>query len=63
MKIDKADSGRFLIECDAIELMILSNGLNNIPQAVSDGDHGTLIGGSKQEVSALLDQLVAAQRG
>jgi hypothetical protein len=62
MKIEKAGSRRFLIECNANEMMILSNGLNNIAQAVSDGDHGTLIGGSKQEVAVMLDQLVAAQR-
>lgn len=62
MKIEKSDESQYTITCDNIEMMIISNALNNIPQAVSDGDFSTLIGGSKIEVQNILDALIAAQK-
>lgn len=62
MKVEKTDRSHFSIKCNAVEMMIISNALNNIPQAVSDGDFGALIGGYKEEVQHILDALLAAQR-
>lgn len=62
MNILQADSGDFCIECTRQELIILSNALNNIPQAVDEQEYTTLIGATKQETNFILDTLVAALR-
>ena len=58
MKIESND-GDFKIECSRDELSILSNALNNIPQAVSLHDYGSLIGAQKDQVDKMLGQLVS----
>ncbi|MEQ1509643.1 MAG: hypothetical protein ABL909_04480 [Sphingopyxis sp.] len=60
MKISHHDNGRFNLSCTREELAILSNALNNIPQAVSESDYSSLIGASKAEVEKVLDLLCAA---
>lgn len=47
----------FNIVLSRIEMCILNNALNNIPQAVSELDYTTLIGASKSEVTAMLDSI------
>jgi hypothetical protein len=42
------------------ELTILSNALNNIPQAVDEQEYTTLISASKSETNKILDTIVTA---
>lgn len=60
MNIFQEDSGDFRIECTRHELIILSNALNNIPQAVDEQDYTTLIGATKLETIEVLDAIIAA---
>ena len=62
MKITKAEDGAFRIDCDLDELMIMSNALNNIPQAVREHECTTLIGAPRDEINAVLNLLVKALR-
>jgi hypothetical protein len=50
-----SDNDVFTMTLSRIEMCILNNALNNIPQAVSQHDYTTLIGASKSEVTTLLD--------
>jgi hypothetical protein len=60
MNIQKDEDGSFLIKCSQNELAILSNALNNIPQAVDEQEYTTLISASKSETNKILDTIVAA---
>jgi hypothetical protein len=60
MNISKGKNSDFQIECSRNELIILSNALNNIPQAVDECEYTTLIGASKPETNEVLDAIVAA---
>jgi hypothetical protein len=60
MNIVREEKGNFCIECSHDELIILSNALNNIPQAVDEQEYTTLIGASKTETTKVLDTIVAA---
>jgi hypothetical protein len=62
MNILQKENGNFFIECNSDELIILSNALNNIPQAVDEQDYTTLIGASKMEVTEILDTIFVALR-
>ena len=59
MNISQEDSDHFWIECNRHELIILSNALNNIPQAVDEQEYTTLIGATKLETIRILDAIVA----
>lgn len=63
MKISRHDDGSFTLKCDRSELSILSNALNNIPQAVHEQEYTSLIGATKADATVLLDQCVAALGG
>jgi hypothetical protein len=60
MNIQKDENGSFLIKCSQNELTILSNALNNIPQAVDEQEYTTLISASKSETNKVLDTIVTA---
>lgn len=60
MNISKEENGGFHIKCSREELIILSNALNNIPQAVDEQEYTTLIGASKTDTNKVLDALVTA---
>jgi hypothetical protein len=60
MNILKSENGNFYIECSRDELIILSNALNNIPQAVDEQEYTTLIGASKTDAHKVLDAIVGA---
>jgi hypothetical protein len=60
MNILREENGNFCLECSHDELIILSNALNNIPQAVDEQEYTTLIGASKAETTNVLDIIVAA---
>jgi hypothetical protein len=62
MKIAKLDSGDFKIECNIDELMILSNVINNIPQAVDDVEYTTLIGATVSEIEEIHHIILDALR-
>jgi hypothetical protein len=62
MHISKGRNSDFQIECSRDELIILSNALNNIPQAVDECEYTTLIGAAKTEADKVLDAIVAALR-
>ena len=51
------DDGKFEIDCSRDELAILSNALNNIPQAVSVNEYTSLIGATKAEVEVMLEKI------
>jgi hypothetical protein len=52
-----SDGDVFGVVLSRVEMSILNNALNNIPQAVSELDYTTLIGASKSEVTAMLDSI------
>jgi hypothetical protein len=52
-----SDNDMFTMTLSRIEMSILNNALNNIPQAVSQHDYTTLIGASKSEVTTMLDSI------
>jgi hypothetical protein len=54
------EHGNFRIECSREELIVLSNALNNIPQAVDEQEYTTLIGASKTDAHKVLDAIVKA---
>jgi hypothetical protein len=61
MKITSSNNHQeFRIECNREELMVLSNAINNIPQAVSDKEYSSLIGVSKAEATKILHQIHTA---
>jgi hypothetical protein len=60
MKISKANENNFNVECSREELSVLSNALNNIPQAVDENEYTSLIGVTKASVNKILDILVAS---
>ena len=60
MKISKASENSFNVECSREELSVLSNALNNIPQAVDESEYTSLIGETKANVNKILDNLVAS---
>jgi hypothetical protein len=62
MNISKGRNSDFQIECSRDELIVLSNALNNIPQAVDEWEYTTLIGATKTEADKVLDAIVAALR-
>jgi hypothetical protein len=55
MNIQREANGDFNIKCSHDELIIISNALNNIPQAVSENEYTTLIGASKAETKEVLN--------
>lgn len=59
MKISERDGG-FEVTCSRDELIVINNALNNIPQAVSEPEYGSLIGANKTDVDALLAQINSA---
>ena len=59
MNIQKDENGNFHIRCSRDELIIISNALNNIPQAVDENEYTSLIGASKPETVAVLDLIVS----
>jgi hypothetical protein len=61
VKIERSGA-HFTLECSRHELEIISNSLNNIPQAVSIQDYSSLIGANKADVEKMLDQVVDALR-
>jgi len=60
MKISKTNESHFNIECSRDELSVLSNALNNIPQAVDEREYTTLIGKTKANVDKILKVLVTS---
>lgn len=60
MKIFNSSENKFTIECNEDELTIISNALNNIPQAVDECEYTTLIAGTTEEVDVILRQLAEA---
>ena len=60
MKISKKNSDNYLLECSREELILLSNALNNIPQAVDEEEYPTLIGATKIDTDKILDMLIEA---
>ena len=58
MKILKENENNFNVKCSREELSVLSNALNNIPQAVDESEYTSLIGVTKARVTRLLDILV-----
>ncbi len=60
MNISKKENGEFRIDCSREELVILSNALNNIPQAVDEQEYTTLIGASKTDTNKVLNAIISA---
>jgi hypothetical protein len=60
MKVSKKNRDSFVLECSREELIILSNALNNIPQAVDEEEYTTLIGATKTDTDKILDMLIEA---
>lgn len=60
MKVLKKNSNNFILECSRDELILLSNALNNIPQAVDEKEYTTLIGATKLDTDKILDMLLEA---
>ena len=60
MKISKVNENDFNLECSREELSMISNALNNIPQAVDENDYTSLIGVTKAKVNKILGVLVAS---
>jgi hypothetical protein len=56
----KKEHGNFRIKCSREELIVLSNALNNIPQAVDEQEYTTLIGASKTDTHKVLNAIVEA---
>ncbi len=67
MKIRAGQGDQYQLDCSRDELMILSNSINSLAQAVDAVDHTTLIGATTEEVgavhAALLDAIGAGDRG
>ena len=60
MKITTINLNKFCVYCSREELSVLSNALNNIPQAVDESEYTALIGETKVKVNKILDILVAS---
>lgn len=60
MKVLKKNSDSFILECSRDELILLSNALNNIPQAVDEEEYTTLIGATKFDTDKIQDMLLEA---
>ena len=60
MKISKVNENDFNLKCSREELSMISNALNNIPQAVDENDYTSLIGVTKDKVNKILGVLVAS---
>jgi uncharacterized protein YaaW (UPF0174 family) len=62
MKISRLEDSTFHIECDLIEIMILSNSINNLRQEVKEYDYTTLVGATVEEVNDVHQVLIKAQQ-
>lgn len=58
-----SDGDVFTVVLNRVEMCILNNALNNIPQAVSELGYTTVIGASKSEVTAMLDSIHESLEG
>lgn len=58
MKVSKKNRDSFVLECSREELILLSNALNNIPQAVDEEEYTALIGATKIDTDKILDILL-----
>ncbi len=60
MKISHDDGGKFHIQCNQDEMMILCNALANIEQAVSKNEYTTLIGAPLDEIEGVRKAMISA---